>query len=572
MQAHWQDLRYGARMLLKKPGFTLIAVLTLMLSIRTNTAKVPTIQSQVFNHPPAAIAQEPLHGDWVGGVQLGSNWIFIQAHFTAQGSGLTGTLDIPIYNAMELTLSKIRADSTDIHFELNTSFGTSIFDGQLQQDTIEGGAQQSGQRGRFQLIRIAKVDSDKYVGAYQVNADRLISIRRWVESKDPNILLYIDSGSGRLSTIFPRSETSFFAGPRPRRPLPIEVEITFVKDSQGQIAELIWRQHGSQEVRARKIQPYREEEVTFRNGEVTLAGTLVTPLTAGPHPALVITHGSGPQPRARGELGELVRRGVAVLSYDKRGVGASTGDFRRASLEDLAEDAVAGARFLQTRKEINAKQIGFRGMSQGAWVAPLAAFKFREAAFVIAISGGGITLEQQELLDTEYVLRETGFSDEEVGEALEFQRSKNNYMRTGEGWEIYAGLRQRAQSRRWFNYPGIDAGGPAIKEAPYWASLRLIYFYDPVPILEKLTCPLLAIFGELDTPKGVAKNIANLELALKKAGNKDYMMKVFPQAGHSLLVGEAADRKNRSTEVIYFAPGYGETVLNWILKRVSVPK
>lgn len=526
------------------------------------------------NHPTGAITQEPLHGDWVGGVQLGSNWIFIQAHFKAQGSGITGTLDIPRHNAMGLTLSQIRAESTGIHFELNTSFGASIFDGQLKQDTIEGSAEQSGQLGSFQLIRIAKVDSNKYVGAYQVNADRLIYIRRWVESRDPNRLQYIDSGSGRLSSLFPRSETSFFSGPRPQRPLPIEVEVTFVKDSQGQITELIWRQRGSQEVRARKSQPYREEEVTFRNGEVTLAGTLVTPLSTGPHPAVVITHGSGPQPRASGGLGlgQLVRRGLAVLSYDKRGVGASTGDFRQASLEDLAEDAVAGARFLQTRKEINAKQIGFRGNSQGAWVAPLAAFKFREAAFVIAVSGGGITLERQELLDSEYVLREAGFSDEEVGEALEFQRSKNNFMRTGAGWEIYADLRQRAQSRRWFNYPGIDANGPATKEAPLWASLRLIYFYDPAPILEKLTCPLLAIFGELDTPKGVAENIANLERALKKAGNKDYTLKVFPQAGHALLVGEAADRKNQSTAVMYFAPGYYETMDNWILRRVSVPK
>src|SRR5262245_19386844 len=103
MQAHCQDLRYGARMLLKNPGFNLIAILMLVLSIRANTTKVsvlasvPTIQSQVFNHPTAGIAQEPLHGDWVGGVQLGSNWIFIQAHFKAQGSGLTGTVDIPRY-------------------------------------------------------------------------------------------------------------------------------------------------------------------------------------------------------------------------------------------------------------------------------------------------------------------------------------------------------------------------------------------------------------------------------------------------------------------------------------------
>src|SRR5262249_17777177 len=146
------------------------------------------------------------------------------------------------------------------------------------------------------------------------------------------------------------------------------------------------------------------------------------------------------------------------------------------------------------------------------------------------------------------------------------------YLRTGAGWETYATLRQRSQSRRWFNYPGTDAGGPATKGAPYWASLRLIYFYEPAPILEKLTCPMLAIFGELDTPKGVAENTANLDRALKKAGNKNYTIKVFPQAGHSLLVGEAAGRRKQPATAMYSAPRYHETVVDWILRQVSVPK
>jgi dipeptidyl aminopeptidase/acylaminoacyl peptidase len=107
--------------------------------------------------------------------------------------------------------------------------------------------------------------------------------------------------------------------------------------------------------------PIRQEEVTFKNGDVTLAGTLVIPPSKGKHPAIVFTHGSGPQLReVMWGLGYLyAARGFVVLSYDKRGVGKSTGNWREASFEDLADDAVAAAKFLQSRKDIDPKQIGF---------------------------------------------------------------------------------------------------------------------------------------------------------------------------------------------------------------------
>jgi uncharacterized protein len=141
--------------------------------------------------------------------------------------------------------------------------------------------------------------------------------------------------------------------------------------------------------------PIAREEVTFKNGDVTLAGTLLIPaakIKGEGIPAVVFTHGGGPQFRdIMWGLGYLyAARGFAVLSYDTRGVAKSTGNWGEASFEDLADDAMAGARFLQARKDIAANQIGFWGLSQGRWIALRVASRFAEAPFAIALSGGGL--------------------------------------------------------------------------------------------------------------------------------------------------------------------------------------
>ena len=112
---------------------------------------------------------------------------------------------------------------------------------------------------------------------------------------------------------------------------------------------------------------FKQEEVSFRNGDVTLSGTLLIPLTKGTHPAVVFLHGAGSEGRygARFLAEYFTRYGIAALIYDKRGVGKSTGDWKRSDFGDLAGDAIAGVHFLQQRSEINPKEIGLYGHSQG---------------------------------------------------------------------------------------------------------------------------------------------------------------------------------------------------------------
>jgi len=129
--------------------------------------------------------------------------------------------------------------------------------------------------------------------------------------------------------------------------------------------------------------PYKAEDVTFvSNEEVTLAGTLTLPGGDGPHPVAVMITGSGPQDRDESLAGHqpflviadhLTRQGLAVLRYDDRGVGESTGDFAVATSADFASDVRAAIRFLQTRKDIDAKRIGMIGHSEGGLIAPMVA-------------------------------------------------------------------------------------------------------------------------------------------------------------------------------------------------------
>ena len=135
-----------------------------------------------------------------------------------------------------------------------------------------------------------------------------------------------------------------------------------------------------------------EEEVAFTNGTVQLAGTLTWPKTEGPHPAVVLLTMGGPQTRDAESSGfkifkvlanHLTQNGIAVLRYDDRGVGESTGSLDESTITDFATDAQAAVALLKQRPEINPLQIGLLGHSQGGIVAPLAASESGDIAFVV---------------------------------------------------------------------------------------------------------------------------------------------------------------------------------------------
>ena len=231
--------------------------------------------------------------------------------------------------------------------------------------------------------------------------------------------------------------------------------------------------------------------ITFQNGDVTLAGTLDLPAGEGPFPAIVPIHGS--PPLTRNDMYNLyishffLQHGFAVLRYDKRGTGESTGTYpdvgsiiedSEAMLNDLADDALAGVKYLKNHSLIDQNMIGVAGHSQGGWIAPLAASKSPDVAFAIALSGPTCTLGQ-----------EMYYSD-----------------LTGEGIQ----MEEASDMAR-------DYAGP--------------HGFDPMTWLLKLDVPSLWLLGAQDSSIPIPLTVEILDSLIADYG-KDFSYIVYPNMNH----------------------------------------
>ena len=280
---------------------------------------------------------------------------------------------------------------------------------------------------------------------------------------------------------------------------------------------------------ARAVMP--REEVSFENGAVRLAGTLVLPEGAGPHPAVVIVHGSGDQGRANGfyrSWGEwFARRGVAALIYDKRGVGQSTGDFENATFEDLAGDVRAAVRSLRGRAGVDAARIGLFGISQGGWVAPLAAARGADVAFLILDVGPAVSVREQELDRVEYTMRADQAAAADIEAALAYMRDVFDAAYGEAPAEPLLARAETVRAEPWSQYLDVIAMADDLEG---WRRIR----YDPAPVLSRTRLPLLALFGELDVLVPPAENVEPMRRLLERAGNRDATIRVIPGATHDM--------------------------------------
>jgi dienelactone hydrolase len=148
--------------------------------------------------------------------------------------------------------------------------------------------------------------------------------------------------------------------------------------------------------------PVTRRRVSFRAQGVRIVGKVTSPATPGRHPALAIVHGSEAADRDGSDL--LVNfysaLGYVVLSYDKRGVGDSTGLYvERATpvnVDNLAGDAVGALRVLGARRDVDPTRLGLVGGSQAGWIIPRAAAKSPLVRFAVITSGPAVSVGEQE--------------------------------------------------------------------------------------------------------------------------------------------------------------------------------
>jgi uncharacterized protein len=407
----------------------------------------------------------------------------------------------------------------------------------------------------------------EYAGVYRWGPDAFVYLQLWNEFvgfDKPGQLVAFDE-SAEVRTLYPTDPDRFFAGPGMALSTSVESRIEFQRDPAGKIVSLTWQREGNDLRTARRVESETHEDVRFANGAVQLAGTLYSPVTGGKHPAIILVHGSGAEnreymlPWAR----FLIRRGTAVLGYDKRGVGESTGDWNTASFDDLAGDVVAAFEYLKTRNDIDRAHVGVLGISQAGWVMPLAAVRAKDLAFLISISGAGVPAAETTIDQARNELTMTGVPSQTVDEIIGILKLQYEFARTAKGWDEYAAAREKM----------IAKMGPAPKtipgtqDDPYWQFIRRLYFYDPVPTLRQLQTPTLALWGELDNNILAEKNKTAWEAALKAGGNRDYTLKILPRASHAQW--EAKVGSNAETPSLQrFVPAYSTTIQDWLARRI----
>src|SRR2546429_2567675 len=301
--------------------------------------------------------------------------------------------------------------------------------------------------------------------------------------------------------------------------------------------------------------PYAQEEVRFHNHELALAGTLLIPPDSGRHPAVVLIHGSSTPSRNdfRFYADLFARRGITALIYDKRNLGAGPGRPSQVELRDLAGDALAAVALLKSRADINPEQIGLWGHNEGGWVTPIAAARSKDVAFIISFSGPGVTYAELNKYADATRLRAHGFSETEIREATEALTRVDDYVRRGGDERELQSFLDETSHKPWASQSTLPRRVPTIEEIHTWLRWRDLDI-DPTDYWKQIKVPVLVMFGELDDVVPVQTSVERIEAALKRAGNPDVTIKVFPRANHTIQP----------------APDFLDVMVEWTVKRVTV--
>lgn len=296
---------------------------------------------------------------------------------------------------------------------------------------------------------------------------------------------------------------------------------------------------------------WTESEARYANGGLELAAALLLPVGGSALPGAVILQGSGPTDRTNlwaREIAEgLAARGIAVLLTDKRGTGASQGDWRTSDFRALAADALAGVAFLRAQPGVADDAVGLVGLSQGGTVAPLAAAESTDVAFVVDVSGSATTAVEQVNHEMRNTFRQAGLSEEQVEEGMRLQALAGEFLRSGD-WEAYAAAREQALRGP---LAPVAEGFPAERDSWVWTFWRGILDHDPIPAWRRLGQPVLVVYGERDEQDNVpvAESVRRLEAAL--AGRAaPWRIEVLPGTGHALFLPDQASVDPRVLDLV----------------------
>jgi uncharacterized protein len=272
----------------------------------------------------------------------------------------------------------------------------------------------------------------------------------------------------------------------------------------------------------------------------------------------------------------LSRRGIAVLRVDDRGIGGSTGSIKTSTSDDFAGDVLAGLAFLKGRKEIDGKKLGLIGHSEGGIIAPIAATRSKDVAFIVLMAGTGLPGTQILEAQGQLILKAAGSSESE----MKFERDAQNRLidiiaqekdekvaqsKLATALKEIRAAMSDSDRQALANSPGglSDAAVDAFNNA--W--FRYFLTYDPRPTLRRVRCPVLAINGEKDLQVPAKENLAQIEKALKAGGNRNVKTVELPGLNHLFQPCKTGSPSEYGTIETTIAPEALKTIGDWILEQ-----
>ena len=261
----------------------------------------------------------------------------------------------------------------------------------------------------------------------------------------------------------------------------------------------------------------------------------------------------------------LARRGIAALRVDRRGIGASTGDFAKATTQDFASDAEAGVRYLLTRPDVDATHTGLIGHGEGAIIAPMVAAKLPQVSFLVLLASPAVPGEQVLLTHRQYAERADHMTPAQSLQDRRIATMVFDMVREGKSArDLERALMKDKDASdevadHWINQiPSL--------EAPW---LHFFLSYDPAPALANLKCPVLALEGEKDMDVVPDQNVPALKAALARSKNPDVTVETLPGLNYFFQTAETGLPIEYPALPESISPVALETITAWISKHTS---
>jgi len=431
----------------------------------------------------------------------------------------------------------------------------------------EGKLQYPGFESRIVFVITASPDGT--FGARMLKPDESddeVPVSRTI-IRDPQVRLQVDSVSG------------CFEGE-----LSSPGKVMMGQWNQGRWSQALVLQKVPEIVRLRRPQtpvppyPYEELDMTFVNteAEARLTGTLTLPRTGGPFPAVVLIPGGGAHDRDYSILRHrpflvladyLTRHGIAVLRFDERGVGASTGDRSQATSADYAEDVLAAVDALRSHEQVDPNRIGLIGHSEGGTIAAIAAARDRGIAFIVMLGAPGLPGKEYHLQFEESTARSLGQSEEAIAARRSFQERILSVVLEEKDPAVAEARLHRLYQELSPSMPEANVQAGIKRLLSPWFRFNLIH--DPGATLQTIRCPVLALIGEKDVQVPPAGNLEAIRQALQAGENRNYQVEELPRLNHFLQTAPTGSPAEYGKIEETIAPAALKLICTWILENME---